>query len=133
MAPIGIRFEEEIRVPDRNVVGIEKQHFLETAMQNRIRLELPTIQQADGVLLANFAGIHAPDRIRFQGLAHRQRQFRSVQVPQFDGELAPKVPQHTDTDPGASDVPRAAAHHNPTAVIAPGVPGWYRSYESVRD
>src|SRR5436309_1881474 len=83
--------------------------------------------------LAYFAGVDASDRVAFRRLAHRRRELRSGKVPELDGELAAKVPQHANADPGGGEVALAAAHDDAAPVILAGGPGRRLRYETIGD
>src|SRR5262245_59641695 len=89
-------------------------------MDDRVRLQLPTVQSKDRVLLADLGGIHAGDTERGDERPHRLAHLEWPKVPELDRETAADVAQHVDADPRAREIfaPAAADDHAPPGEAA---------------
>ncbi len=60
-APVLLRREQPFRVSHRHIVRIEQDYLPKGGMQNRVRFDFPSTENAGGVLLSHFKSIDAFD------------------------------------------------------------------------
>jgi hypothetical protein len=78
------RSNQKARILDRDIVGIEQQHFAKSRMQQSIRLEFPAAEPVDRVMLGDFMGVDRPGVPFLKETTHRRSHLGGAKIPDFD-------------------------------------------------
>ncbi|MDP7290019.1 MAG: hypothetical protein QGH94_18705 [Phycisphaerae bacterium] len=112
-AAVSIFFEKPRGVACRNVVAVQEEHLLESAVGDGVGFDLPTIQST---AIAMCGGIHAVDvRNGFQRLTHDFVHLVGATIPYFDGKPTAQPSEQIHQDPGTGEI--AATTHATNALM----------------